>query len=76
MFTVQEGPALVKYDDWPEWRTDRAHRLPPAPLIPKGAHSCGLCWGAGRFWEPAGNGEGLVPRVCGHCAGAGMVAAS
>jgi hypothetical protein len=46
--------------------------MPPAPLIATGTASCHQCRGQGRVWEPAGNGEGLVPRSCEICGGGGL----
>jgi hypothetical protein len=66
-------PMLVRYESWDAWRADVLHPLPPAPLIAPGTGSCPLCWGQGRLWEAARNGEGLVPHDCSPCTGSGLV---
>lgn len=65
----------VYFESWQEWRREKlaAEPLPPAPIAPADTVFCALCWGAGSFWAAAGNGEGLVPRPCGHCRGTGLV---
>jgi len=32
-----------------------------------GGSFCPICWGQGRIFEPAANGEGLIPVPCGGC---------
>ncbi len=54
-------PIPVRYESWDAWRADVTQPLPPAPLIAAGTASCPRCWGQGRIWEAARNGEGLVP---------------
>jgi len=66
-------PIPVRYESWDAWRADLTHPVPPAPLVAAGTASCPGCWGQGRVWEPARNGEGLVPHRCGTCAGSGLV---
>ena len=63
-------PVPVRYGSWAEWRTGRGAVLPPAPLVARGTSFCALCWGAGRLFEEARNGEGLVPVRCEACGGA------
>lgn len=36
-----------------------------------GAWWCPNCWGAGRIFREAGNGEGLIPVRCERCDGTG-----
>jgi hypothetical protein len=68
------SPAVaVRYDSWREWRDDVARPLPPAPLIASRTASCPRCWGQGRHFEQARNGEGLVPVGCPGCGGSGLV---
>lgn len=74
--TVIEGShhLLVGYPDWDAWRRERSGgALPQAPLVPANSASCAMCWGNGRILEEAGNGEGLIPVVCEHCDGWGLV---
>jgi hypothetical protein len=62
-----------------ERRTDlRALQLtlPLAPVESPPTCFGAMCWGAGRQYEEAGNGEGLVPRPCQACAGTGSVLAA
>ena len=66
-------PVMVRYESWEVWRADLTEALPPAPLIASGTASCATCWGQGRVWEPAANGEGLVPHPCAACGGGGLV---
>jgi hypothetical protein len=66
-------PIPVRYESWEAWRADVAQPLPPALLVAPGTASCATCWGQGRFWESARNGEGLVPRPCETCGGSGLV---
>lgn len=70
------SPALpVRYESWEEWRRDVARPAAPLPLIAPRTASCARCWGQGRHFEPARNGEGLVPVGCPGCGGSGLVAA-
>lgn len=75
MRAVRERPAI----GWdPRWTaTGRARRLArlmaDAPLVAPGTRPCGHCWGQRRILRAAGNGEGLIPVVCGQCGGAGRV---
>jgi hypothetical protein len=61
----------ILYSSWSEWRFEqlRTRTLPPLPLLPRNSCFCALCWGAGRYLEPAQNGEGNVPRTCPACQG-------
>ena len=63
---VIENSIHVVYDDWTEWRDERARPESPAPVT---GSFCALCWGAGAILEPAANGEGLVPVTCDGCGG-------
>jgi hypothetical protein len=67
------SPIPVRYENWEAWRADVNQPLPPAPLVASVTASCSLCWGQGRLWEAAHNGEGLVPQDCPVCAGSGLV---
>lgn len=76
MFAVQEpGSIPVAYRSWWDWRLDRRRvaDTPPAPLVPTGVSFCAACWGQGRTWSQARNGEGLIPRTCVCCDGEGVV---
>jgi hypothetical protein len=66
-------PVSVRYESWGAWRDEAASPLPAPPLIAPDTASCPSCWGQRRVWEQAPNGEGLVPRVCEGCFGAGLV---
>jgi hypothetical protein len=66
-------PARVRYPSWNVWRAETANALEPLPLIAPSTASCAVCWGQGRVWEQARNGEGLVPRECEGCTGSGLV---
>jgi hypothetical protein len=66
-------PVPVRYESWEAWRADVTQPLPPAPLVAAGTASCSGCWGQGRVWEPARNGEGFVAHPCETCDGAGLV---
>jgi hypothetical protein len=66
-------PLLVRYESWDAWRADITQPLPPAPLIAPSTASCSRCWGQGRVWAPARNGEGLIPQACEACDGSGLV---
>jgi hypothetical protein len=70
---VGSPPIPVRYASWNDWRADLLQPLPPAPLIASATASCPLCWGQGRLWEMARNGEGLVPLDCPTCGGSGLV---
>jgi len=76
LITVVEGQdrMLVGYPSWRAWKEDRQRPpLPTVRLVPAGSASCATCWGAGRIYEPAMNGEGLIPRTCERCDGYGLV---
>lgn len=73
---IEEGrpPMPVIYHDWAEWRNHRREASPPFSTVERVVTApCTLCQGAGRYFEPAGNGEGLVPRLCVECGGTGRV---
>lgn len=75
--TITEGHPIavpVYFESWDEWRRERrdATPLPPAPLAAAGTSSCPLCWNQRVIWEPARNGEGLVPVRCTGCGGSGL----
>jgi hypothetical protein len=73
---VFEGspPIPVRYESWGAWwRADLTQPLPPLPIAAHRAVSCPDCWGQGRIWEEARNGEGLVPLDCPGCRGRGLV---
>jgi hypothetical protein len=42
------------------------------PLAPAATCFCATCWGQGRIWSPARNGEGLIPVTCRACDGQGV----
>lgn len=68
------SPALpVRYASWEDWRRDVTSPLAPPPLVAPGTASCARCWGQGRHFAPARNGEGLVPVACPDCGGSGLV---
>jgi len=73
--TVYAGSTAlpVRYESWEAWRRDVTRPLAPAPLVASGTVSCATCWGQGRVFEPARNGEGLVPGACAECSGSGLV---
>lgn len=76
MFAVTEpGSIPVAYRSWTDWRADRcrSRHATPAPLVPVGVSFCAACWGQGRTWTPARNGEGLIPTRCLVCDGEGVV---
>lgn len=65
----------VIFESWEHWRRDcQEPALEPAPLLPADTVFCAHCWGKGVIFSAAGNGEGLVPRVCEGCDGARLVA--
>lgn len=66
-------PVPVRYGSWDAWREDVRTPLPPLRVIAPETVSCALCWGQGRIWEAAPNGEGLVPHGCWECGGSGLV---
>jgi hypothetical protein len=77
--TVLEGSdqMLVGYPGWHAWRRERERPpLPPVPLVPACSASCAVCWGNGRIFEQAANGEGLIPVSCESCDGWGTVSTS
>lgn len=76
MFAVCEpGSIPVAYRSWLHWREDRQRDrdASPLPLVPTGVSFCASCWGQGRTWSQARNGEGLVPVTCAGCGGEGVV---
>lgn len=76
MFAVQEpGSIPVAYRSWLHWREDRQRVRDdsPMPLVPTGVSFCASCWGQGRTWSQARNGEGLVPVTCRGCDGEGVI---
>jgi hypothetical protein len=77
MFAVREPDSIpVAYASWVDWRLDRrdtAHLDDPPPLVAVGTSFCADCWGQGRVWRAARNGEGLVPCRCATCEGEGVV---
>ena len=80
MVVVRDGAAGVPiaWDSWGEWRFGR--RQPEvvwlrerAPEAPVDAAWCPVCWGNGRLFEEARNGEGLIPAAtCPACDGSGQ----
>lgn len=69
-----QAPAIA----WPSWQAWRhGHRAPESVWFrdltrPATADWCLTCWGNGRIYAAAPNGEGLIPvRVCMACAGTG-----
>ncbi len=74
VMTVREGePGVpVSYLSWSDWRSQRGIDA-GAPTAPLGSCFCAICWGAGRVFEPAMNGEGLIPTSCPTCCGTGSV---
>jgi len=72
---VREGklPLPVLYADWAEWKALRREEAEEACVQAATAVFCPMCWGNGRYLEPAANGEGLVPRTCMSCGGRGTV---
>lgn len=72
MFAVTEpGSIPVAYPRWHDWRSDRRESAArgPVPLLPRATSFCATCWGQGRIWSPARNGEGLIPQCCPACDG-------
>ncbi len=57
-------PIPVRYESWEAWRADVAEPPPAAPLVAAATASYALCWGQGRLWEAARNGQGLIPHDC------------
>ena len=71
---VIEDSLLVRYSTWSEWRAAKigeAARRADVPLVEMGTVQCAHCWGQRRIFEPAPNGEGLVPYPCPSCLGRG-----
>lgn len=60
------------------WRDPRAMdasagwRNQPARSLQMSMEFCAECWGQGRTWYQAGNGEGLVSTGCRKCRGRGF----
>lgn len=72
MFAVTERDGMrVAYPNWDEWRIDRraAATREPAPIVASNTSFCAACWGQGRIWTAARNGEGLIPVRCAACDG-------
>jgi hypothetical protein len=71
---VREGEpsTSVAYGSWSDWRSRRGIDA-AAPSAPLGSCFCANCWGAGRVFEAARNGEGLIPVACATCCGTGGV---
>jgi hypothetical protein len=59
------------YQRWLDWRIDRRESTDhePLPLVPCATSFCATCWGQGRIWGAARNGEGLIPQRCPGCDG-------
>lgn len=53
-------------DSYPGWR----HQ--PAATVQMRREFCATCWGQGKTWYTAGNGEGLVSAPCDSCRGRGF----
>lgn len=65
---VNEDQLLVLYPNWAEWRSDRPGGAVTAPPVdPAVSFFCVTCWGQGRIFEPAANGEGYIPVPCVAC---------
>lgn len=76
MFAVLDPTGLlVAYESWCDWREDRRRdaTTEPLPLVAAGTSFCAHCWGQGRVYAPARNGEGLVPAPCPVCDASGAV---
>jgi hypothetical protein len=76
VFAVNEpGSVLVAYPSWIDWRVDRreAAATDPPSQIPSSTSFCATCWGQGKIWSPARNGEGLIPTCCPTCDGERVV---
>lgn len=79
MVSVRDTP-LSPAVAWPSWRVWRTGRRRPGEVwfrsreLAPSAFWCPTCWGNGRLYAMAGNGEGLIPvRPCAACAGTGRV---
>jgi len=75
--TVRDNP-LAPAIAWPSWRAWREGRRAPESVWfrdcarPATADWCLLCWGNGRIYGMAPNGEGLILLgPCWECAGTG-----
>jgi hypothetical protein len=76
VFAVTEpGSVPVAYTSWLDWRIDKRQStdFDPLPLVPSATCFCAMCWGQGRIWSPARNGEGLIPQLCTTCFGQRVV---
>ena len=79
MVKVRDNP-LAPVIAWPSWRVWRAGRRAPELVwfrdlaLPVTADWCPTCWGNGRIFGMARNGEGLIPlHPCAACDGTGRV---
>lgn len=73
---VMEDMIPVRYESWREWRAQKiadASERDLRPLVEPNTVPCGHCWGQRRIFRQAGNGEGLIPTLCGPCSGTGRV---
>jgi hypothetical protein len=68
---TEPGSIPVVYQRWLDWRIDRRESADhePLPLVPRATSFCAICWGQGRIWGAARNGEGLIPQRCPGCDG-------
>ena len=62
----------VFYADWTQWRSEMSAQR-DRPLVEAGSCFCVTCSGNGHIYEPARNGEGLIPTPCVSCFGRGTV---
>jgi hypothetical protein len=76
VFAVREpGSVPVAYPSWGDWRIDKRESADqdPCVLVPAKTSFCATCWGQGRIWSQARNGEGLIPHRCPACDGERVV---
>lgn len=73
--TVLSGPSRipVQVRAWAEWRSARRWRAGPGSVRAAEGDFCAICWGQGKLFMEAANGEGLIPVTCSHCGGGGRV---
>ena len=57
----------VGYASWADWRS--GHVQPAVTWSNPLTRQCPFCWGQRTIWEPGP--LGLLPVVCGYCAGTG-----